>query len=122
VLQEIIQETTNRLNRLAKQESENEIRLSQVNGDIDAERVTGELLTIKHQNAMSEAQTAGAAEAARAAALLTGLGDFSAEDKLAVFFTLRKQDMLSQLSKGNAQLFFTPDQANISIETQAARA
>jgi regulator of protease activity HflC (stomatin/prohibitin superfamily) len=38
ILQEIIQETTNRLNRLQKQQSENEVRLNEVRGNFDIER------------------------------------------------------------------------------------
>ena len=35
ILQKIIQETTNRLNRLQQQESENEVRLKQIRGEIE---------------------------------------------------------------------------------------
>jgi len=118
ILQEIIQETTNRLNRLQKQESENEVRLKQIQGQIDAEEAKGQLLEIQRDHVRTEAMMAGEAEADRVKAFLDGLGeDISAEDKLAVFNTLRKQEALQSLSTGTAQLYFTPSDIDLSIET-----
>jgi hypothetical protein len=118
ILQEIIQETTNRLNRLQKQESENEIELKRVRGQIEAEGAKGELLTLQRDHVRTEALMRGEAEADRVHAFLTGLGeDMALTDKIALFNTLRKQEALKNLSQGTAQLYFTPDDVNLSIET-----
>ncbi|MCI0530156.1 MAG: hypothetical protein L0Y56_22160, partial [Nitrospira sp.] len=123
ILQEIIQETTNRLNRLQKQESENEIRLKQVKGEIEAEKMKGQLLETRREHFRVEALMEGEAEARRVKAFLDGLGNkVSLEDKIALFNTLCKQDALEKLSKGTAQLYFTPAEVDLSIETRQSGA
>lgn len=118
ILQEIIQETTNRLNRLQKQESENEVRIRQVEGEIASEQERARLLEIQRNNARIEAVTDGEAEAQRVFAFIEGLGQsVSTQDKIALFQLLRKGDILGALSKGTAQLYFTPSDVDLSIDT-----
>merc|ERR1719272_2034915 len=73
VLQQIIQETTNRMNRLSQAESENEVKLFRMQGQIEQERLNGELLEIQHKHSQDEAKVQGAAEAARVGAFVTGI-------------------------------------------------
>merc|ERR1711881_640627 len=73
VLQQIIQETTNRMNRLSQAESENEVNLFRMQGQIEQERLNGELLDIQHQHSQDEAKVHGSAEADRIAAFVKGL-------------------------------------------------
>merc|ERR1711981_1409521 len=73
ILEQIIQETTNRMNRLSQAESENEVNLFRTQGDIEQERLNGALLSIKHEHAEAEAEVDGRAEANRVSAFLTGL-------------------------------------------------
>ncbi len=115
---EIVQETTNRLNRLQKQTSENEVKLQQMRGDIEAEAVRGQLLGLRQAHVRAEAVMHGQAEAEKVRAFLDGLGDLPVESKLAVFNTLHKQDMLEKLSTGSAQLYFTPADVDLSIEAR----
>ena len=118
ILMEIIQETTNRLNRLQKQESENEVRLKKLHGEIDSENARGDLLSVRRIHAKTEALTDGEAEAERVKQFLDGLGDTLAmEQKVSIFNTLRKRDILDALSKGSATVYFTPSDVNLSIET-----
>jgi hypothetical protein len=122
VLQEIIRETTNRLNRLQKQESENEIKIKQIGGEIESEEMRGRLLKIQRKNVQSQAQMEGEGEAIRVKAFLAGLGEqISSEDAIALFNVLRKQDMLATLSEGTAQIYFTPSDVDLSIETRQGR-
>lgn len=117
ILQEIIQETTNRLNQLMKQESENEIKIKQINGEIDVENMRGKLLELKREHSQLESQTAGEAEAQKVKFFLDGLGtDIPLEDRIAIFNTLRKKDILGKLSEGKAQLYFTPADVDLRIE------
>src|SRR5690606_29775127 len=60
VLQEIIQETTNRLNRLQQQESENEVRLRQIRGEIEAEELRGRLMEVRREVDLAGAEIGGA--------------------------------------------------------------
>lgn len=119
ILQEIIQETTNRLNRLQQQESENEVRLKHLQGQIEAEQVRGDLLQIQREHSRTEALIDGEAEAQKVQAFLDGLGDLPIEEKIAIFNTLRKEDMLTAISRGDAQVYFTPNDVNLSIESKS---
>jgi len=118
VLQQIIQETTNRMNRLSQQESENEVKLFKMQGQIEQEKLSGELLAIQQEHAQMEAKVAGAAEADRVAAFVHGLAvDVpKLEDRVAMWQTLRKTDALSVVSQGGASLYYTPSDVNLSIE------
>merc|ERR1711881_816499 len=73
VLQQIIQETTNRMNRLSQAESENEVKLFKMQGQIEQEKLNGELLEIQHQHSQAEAKVCGSAEADKIAAFIDGL-------------------------------------------------
>jgi len=118
VLQQIIQETTNRMNRLSQQESENEVKLFKMQGQIEQERLNGELLTIQHDHSQKEAQVVGAAEAHRVSAFIKGLAADvpNLEDRVKMWQTLRKTDALAVVSKGGASLYFTPNDVNLSID------
>jgi hypothetical protein len=119
ILQDIIQETTNRINRLQKQESENEVRLRQVQGEIESERQRAALLEIQRENARLAGMTEGENEAERLLAFITRLGDAAPlENKIALFNTLRKGEALKTLSGGRAQLFFTPSDVDLSIKAE----
>merc|ERR1711869_98889 len=73
VLQQIIQETTNRMSRLSQAESENEVKLFRMQGQIEQERLNGELLEIQHKHSQDEAKVVGSSEADRIAAFVNGL-------------------------------------------------
>merc|ERR1711988_258450 len=117
VLQAIIRESTDRINRLQKIESENEVQIEKMKGDIQAERLKGELLDIRCAHETKEQQDRGRAEAELLKAFLGGLDGITStpEQAIALFKLLRKVDMLSDLSKGNAKLFFTPEDIDLRI-------
>jgi len=121
VLQQIIQETTNRMNRLSQAESENEVKLFKMQGQIEQERLNGELLSIQHQHSQAEAKVVGSAEADRIAAFIQGLDKDvpDLKDRITMWQTLRKTDALSAVSQGGGSLYYTPNDVNLSIETKA---
>mmetsp|Transcript_19286 Transcript_19286/g.24882 ORF Transcript_19286/g.24882 Transcript_19286/m.24882 type:complete len:541 (+) Transcript_19286:246-1868(+) len=120
VLQDIIQETTNRINRLQQQESENEVQLREIHGDIEEEKARSDLLKIQAENSRARAEMDGRAEAQRVCSFLDALSvafpKLEMDKTIQLWQTLRKEDALRTLSEGNAQLYFTPADANISIE------
>ena len=120
ILEEIIQETTNRMNRLQQQESENEVQLAQIKGDIEEEKARGELIKIKTENSNAESKMSGLAEAERVRSFLAGLSErlpeIGTKDAILLWRTLRKEDALRAVANGNAKLYFTPKDANLSIE------
>jgi len=121
ILEQIIAETTNRMNRLSKQESENEIRLFAMQGEIEQEKLNGDLLAIKHEHACEEARIEGRAEAARVTTFLEGLSEAHAvtteESRVEIWRALRKNEAIADLSKGSAAVYFTPSDVNLSIES-----
>merc|ERR1712139_381328 len=67
VLQEIIQETTNRINRMQQQMSENDVKKEQLNGEIHLEKQRKELIQAKSDNDRMKAIIEGEAEGLRLA-------------------------------------------------------
>jgi hypothetical protein len=120
ILEEIIQETTNRMNRLQKQESENEVQLKQIRGEFEEEKARAELLQIQTDNSNARSKMEGLAEAERVKSFLMDLSNnFPSMEEatmIGMWNTLRKEDALRAISEGNARLYFTPKDANLSIE------
>lgn len=117
VLQQIIEETTQRMNRLSKQESENEVMIFKMQGQIEQQRLNGDLLSIQHQHAQQEAQVAGLAEADKIRAFMEGLEKEvpGLEDRSALWEALRKTEALSVMAEGGTSFFYTPNDVDLSI-------
>ncbi|CAE8643100.1 unnamed protein product [Polarella glacialis] len=120
ILEQIIQETTNRMNRLSQAESENEVSLFRTQGQIEQERLQGSLLAIRHEHAEAEATVSGTAEANRIAAFVSGLEGKvpQLEDRIQLWQVLRKNEALDSVSKGGASLYYTPNDVDLSITTK----
>jgi hypothetical protein len=119
VLQQIIEETTNRLNRLSKAESENEVNIYKMQGQIQEQQLNGQLLEIQQEHTKSEAAVAGVAEAERLRAFMEGIKEEvpKLEDRIAMWQTLRKKDALSVVAEGGANLYYTPEGVDLSIKS-----
>eukprot|EP00301_Raphidiophrys_heterophryoidea_P002451 c11145_g1_i1.p1 GENE.c11145_g1_i1~~c11145_g1_i1.p1 ORF type:complete len:681 (-),score=175.38 c11145_g1_i1:119-2119(-) len=124
ILQNIVQETTNRMNRLSQQESENEVKLHKMKGDIEQANLNTDLLEIKLKQMVEEARVQGTAEAERVLAFLAQLEKEvpSIATRVEVWNTLRKNDALRSISQGTAHVFFTPNDCNLSIDHSGASA
>jgi len=120
VLQQIIEGTTNRLNRLSQAESENEVNIFLVQGQIEHEKLNGNLLEIQQKHAQSEARSDGLAEAERVAAFMTALEKDvpKLEDRVNAWKVLRKTDALGVVSGGGGNLYYTPKDVDLSIRTE----
>lgn len=121
VLQQIIEETTNRLNRLSQAESENEVKMFRMQGQIEQEKLNEELLEIQQRHSKGEAQAAGAAESERVAAFIQGL-EMSVpklDDRIAMWQVLRKTDALNVVAEGGGNFYYTPNDVDLSIRTDA---
>merc|ERR1712226_1000725 len=79
ILQQIIQETTNRINQLQAQESENEVRAAKLRADIKLENQRKELIQAQSENARLEAEMNGQSDGTklmqRASTFIGGLKD-----------------------------------------------
>merc|ERR1712224_137178 len=120
ILEQIIQETTCRMNRLSQAESENEVNLFRLQGQIGQAQLNKDLLRIQHEQAEAEACVAGKAEADRVASFISGLAKEVPvlEDRIKMWQTLRKTEALAVVSKGGASLYYTPSDVDLSIEAR----
>jgi len=123
ILEEIIQETTNRMNRLQQQESANEVGIFSLQGEIQQENLKGDLITVRQKHKLLEAEGTGKAEAERVNTFMKGVSQNVPEldSRVQLWSTLRKQEMLATVSSGPARLYFTPSDCNLSIETKENR-
>merc|ERR1711881_59106 len=100
----IIKETTNRMNRLQQQESENEVQLFQIRGNIEEEKARTEPLKAQTENFEVQASMEGLGEAQKVRSFLDGLKDEVPElsSRVEMWQTLRKREALAELAQGNA--------------------
>jgi regulator of protease activity HflC (stomatin/prohibitin superfamily) len=126
VLSEILQQTTLIKRQkcenevlIQQQKGENEVKKMQILGDVEAEKLKSELVQLQNQNAQKEALLEGASEGMRIRKFLEELGEqLTLEEKILIFNVLRKQDALKILSSCNAQVYFTPPDADLRIESR----
>ena len=114
------QETTNRMNRLSQQESENEVKMFEMNGEIEQETRRSDLLKVLQTHKLMEARNDGEAEAERVKAFLTQTEASvpPLDARMRLWNVLRKQDALQAVSSGPARLYFTPNDVNLTIESK----
>merc|ERR1712072_1514491 len=115
ILEQIIQETTNRMNRLSQAESENEVNLFRTQGQVEQSRVNNDLLAIQHEQAREEAQVTGTSESERVASFLKGLEQEVPvlEERIRMWQVLRKTEALSVVFNGGASLYYTPNDVDL---------
>ena len=80
------------------------------------------LLKVLQTHKLMEAANEGEAEAARVKAFLaeTQASVPELKQRVALWQTLRKQDALAAVSSGDARLYFTPNDVNLTIESKEA--
>merc|ERR1711871_104793 len=116
VLQEIIKESTDRINRLQLVESENEVALEKMKGRIEEEKIKGQLIDVKNEHQRKEALIDGEAEAERVAAFIKGLNNVCGPDQAIVIFNeLRKAEVMTALANSDAHLYFTPAECDLRL-------
>jgi len=127
VLQQIIQETTKRMNQLTAQNSKNDVQRASMEGDINLEKQRAALLEIKAANDKINAKASGEAEGLKLAASVTKFvevireivpnsTDQAAIDLLKFYETERTATTQTRdLASGKAQLFLTPKDLNLKM-------
>lgn len=119
ILQEIVQETTNKLNRIQKQESENEVNLKKITGEIESEKKKNDLLDIKELNLKKGAEIIGKSKAVEIKTFFKEFDDeIIFENRLKLFNTIKTQENIKNLSKGNTNLYFTPNDVELCIQSK----
>jgi regulator of protease activity HflC (stomatin/prohibitin superfamily) len=128
ILQQIIQETINRINRLQVQESQNEVRAAALAAEIQLERQRTALITQKAENAKLEAETAGDSDGTKvmreAATFIGGLNQSvpDVQDRVNLYSMHKKLDSknidTANLAAGNTKLFLTPADINLKATVE----
>jgi len=126
ILQQIIQETTNRINQLQAQESENEVAAAKMRADIRLEMQRKELIEAQAENARLEAEMVGQSDGTklvqRAATFITGLNEAVplVENRLELYKLheqLKSRNIdTANLAGGTAKLFLTPSDVNLRLD------
>merc|ERR1712100_929336 len=129
VLQEIIQETTNRINRMQKQQSENDVQREKMSGDIEVEKQKTALVQAQCDNdrvrAIIEGEADGLKMAKSASTFLSVLSETMPNDEarlqLLHFFQDQRESTkrTAHLSSGNASLFLAPQDMNLKLNMQS---
>ncbi|CAF2150150.1 unnamed protein product [Rotaria magnacalcarata] len=116
IFKQIIDEKTNRIKNIEKQEAENEIKLRDLNGQIEAEKLVGTLLKIKKENERQENQADGIAEGSRIQNFIANLGDdMPLEKKLQIYFDVQNTKRLDLLSQSKTTLYLTPKDVDTKV-------
>merc|ERR550537_1078933 len=125
VLQQIIQETTNRINELQKAESENEVRSAHLKADIALEKQRTELIRTRAENSRLEAEMAGQADGTKqvqsAVTFIDGLNASVPNVSKRVELYRLQEEMTGRntdtqnLASGKATLFLTPQDLNLKL-------
>jgi len=117
ILQQIIMETTNRMNRLSRQESENEVALAKIRASVEQEKARSQVIKIKQEHLVNSSRADGEAEAEKAVSYIKYVEEKmeSKETAQKTWYALRKQEALKAVAGGKAQVYFTPKDANITI-------
>ncbi len=119
VLSEIIQETTTRINRIQKQESENEVLMKRIEGELLAEEHEMKLTRQKLKRFEEEARSEGRKQAHSIVTFLHSLGKgVSLDQKLKLFETLKQKEVMEGLGKANSKIFLTRDDVQLKLEVQ----
>jgi len=117
VLQETVQETTNKMNRVLKQETANEVIKVEMEGRIREEELKKKVLEIQYEHEQIIARTDGEAKSSRVRSFLKSLGtELSLEQKLKIFTIIEKKESIRDLSVGTGNtLFCTPQDVNLDM-------
>merc|ERR1712188_177832 len=127
VLQQIIQETTNRINRLQAQESENDVAAAKLRSEIKLEKQRTELIKTRATNSRLESEVQGQSTGLTVAMdAATFLGPTlskvvpNLEDRIGLYklqkqLESRNKDTAS-LASGKATLFMTPEDMNLKLQ------
>mmetsp|Transcript_22081 Transcript_22081/g.39595 ORF Transcript_22081/g.39595 Transcript_22081/m.39595 type:complete len:627 (-) Transcript_22081:145-2025(-) len=128
VLQDIIKRTTMRINELQVQESENEVAAAKLEGEIELEKKRTELITTQAGNekllAEFQGQSSGAKLVQSAATFIDGLGTSvpNVTSRVTLYKLLQKVKSRNadtkNLAQGKAQLFMTPEDLDLKLNSE----
>lgn len=128
ILHKITQETTNRMNRLKQQDSENEVNVTKAKGQLQQAELKKDLQDIQGKQKVKNAEVAGNAESLRVSSFLMEMEEakekvrgLAFEDQKRMWQKLRTNEALTALSKsrGGSTIYFVPQDVDLAIESNS---
>jgi len=118
--QEIIKEKTNRIKNLEQREGENEVKVAELKGKIEAEKLQGEVVKVQKGYMREEARTDGESDADKITNFLNNLPEcLTNEEKLKIYYDSKNTERLKlitiNLAKTNTPLYITPKELDMRI-------
>lgn len=116
IFHEIIKQKTHRIKNLEKQHGDNEVLKSQLENEIEAEKLKGLKSKIHNDFVRSNATADGQSEADRIAHFLDNLpADLSKEDKLRIYFDQQNTSRVKAVAEKTSQLIVNPKDMDITF-------
>ena len=116
IFHDIIKEKTNRIKNLEKQEGENEVRLRELEGEIEAEKLKGKKLQVTKSFTREEATNDGQADGDRIKNFVETLPDnLSIEDRMRVYYDLQNTERVKCMTNMKGTIYLTPQDMDMKI-------
>lgn len=115
--QEIIQKKTDRIKNLEKQHGDNEVKLSELQGQIDQEKIMGELVNVKNTYLRNEQSKMGEASGSKINLFIEQLPEhLSIEQKLAIYFDQQNTERIKEVTSiPNLTLYLSQKDLDIKM-------
>lgn len=114
--QEIIKKKTDRIKNLESTCGVNEVKMEEIRGNIEQEKLIGELVTVKNSYLRSEASKSGESHGAKISNFLEHLpSDLSIDQKLAIYFDQQNTDRVKDVTS-NKNLTLYVSQKDLDIK------
>lgn len=108
--QEIIKKKTDRIKNLEQQHGENDVKIAEIKGNIEQEKLTGDLVSVKNSYINRENSQAGAAEGMKVAEFFKSLpNDLTNEQKMQIYLDKQNTERVNNISHiPGLKLYLTP--------------
>lgn len=115
--QEIIKKKTDRLKNLEQQHGQNEVKLAEIQGHIEQEKLTGELVSVKNGYLRRESAQMGESQGARVSNFIDHLPkDLSISQKMQIYLDTQNTERVKDVTHTpGLKLYVTPKDLDIKM-------
>ena len=115
--QEIIKKKTDRIKNLEQTHGINEVKLEEIRGNIEQEKLTGELVTVKNSYLRAESSKSGESHGAKIANFMEHLpATLSTDQKLAIYFDQQNTERVKDVTTSkNLTLYLSQKDLDIKM-------
>jgi regulator of protease activity HflC (stomatin/prohibitin superfamily) len=116
LFQEIISEKTSRIANLEKKEGEIEVNKVSLRGEVEQEKIKGEIIGVKRTYMREEAKADGESEADKITNFLNNLPEcLTKDEKLAIYYNEENSTRLETIANSNTSLTILPQDIELKI-------